>query len=201
MLRGAVVHEDNLINHRLTWLLVAHGFLITGLVLVQTAALKGGQDRPAPVVVVILEVLLVLLFACAIVLCRVVGSAVTCALEHQVHLRLWWMKKYATEERADIDFPRPPRTGIRALMFAWLRGEPFFRYMLTNPAVPIHAPAESRELQPQDTHLTTQPPLLGSFKIGLWAGVSAIPMVFLLIDMVIALTCFAIGTLKAIGVL
>jgi hypothetical protein len=56
--RNAIIHEDNLVNHRLTWLLTVEGFLIGGFALVETTILAGKLSPwPALVTQLILAVL------------------------------------------------------------------------------------------------------------------------------------------------
>src|SRR5262249_28754325 len=73
MVRGAIQHEDELVNHRLTWLFAIHGFLLYGFATAQLAVLNTSATIGS---VAFLEILLALVFACAMVLCRVVGFTV-----------------------------------------------------------------------------------------------------------------------------
>ena len=58
-LRNAIVHEDNLVNHRLTWLLTIEGFLIGGFFVVQSVVLS---NKLTIIAIWGIEILLIVIF-------------------------------------------------------------------------------------------------------------------------------------------
>ena len=100
MVRGAIVHEDNLINHRLTWLLVVEGFLLGGFAAVQTSVLS---NKLSPWAVGGLEFLLIIVFVIALLFCLAIGYAVAMAQEHHERLKKWWMDTYTSEKQEPIN--------------------------------------------------------------------------------------------------
>ena len=102
MVRAAIVHEDNLVNHRLTWLLAAHAFLLTFFTYTQRSVLLQKDAH----LTLWVEIFLCLIFAGATWLSLIVGRAVLCANLHIDHLKHWWMVRYPGEklEERPLDF-------------------------------------------------------------------------------------------------
>ena len=94
MVRAAIVHEDALVNHRLTWLLAAHAFLLTFFTYTQQAVLKPNNNN----VILWAELFLCIIFTGATWMSLIVGKAVLCANLHINSLKGWWMDKYASEK-------------------------------------------------------------------------------------------------------
>ena len=179
MLRRAVEHEDVLINHRLTWLLTAHGFLFAGFAAVQAALI--GKSPVALGVVVGLEVLLIVIFCCAIMICRIVWYSVAIANEHHGHLREWWKKRYPNEARREIQFP--PRGHVDDAFGLLLR--PKFQYV----EIPDHDRSEAFQHEPRETFPTGQPPVSGSFDFDRNFSIESIPIIFMIIDVMLIFVC------------
>jgi hypothetical protein len=101
--RDAIKHEDDLVNHRLTWLLLLQGFLFTGLgATIQGIAGKGEAEG--------------LLFCVAGVIAGVgffspffVWVTLDAAVSHVHHVTRWWETKYEEYTKADLDVPEPKR--------------------------------------------------------------------------------------------
>lgn len=87
MVRSAIVHEDTLVNHRLTWLLAAHAFLLTFFTYTQRFVVTQKDGH----LILWVEILLCLIFAGATWLSLIVGRAVLCANLHIDQLKHWWM--------------------------------------------------------------------------------------------------------------
>ncbi len=100
MVRAAIAHEDNLVNHRLTWLVAVHAFLLTFFAGAQGAVLAQ-QDQHLRLLT---EILLCIIFAGATWLSLIVGRAVLCANLHIDHLKHWWMDKYPSEKLDERPF-------------------------------------------------------------------------------------------------
>ena len=114
MLRGAVVHEDNLVNHRLTWLLTAQGFTLAFFAVMQSVALS---DKTPVGIGIGLEAFLACALVFAILLCRVVGFSVAMANLHNNQLLEWWTTRYPDERRASVlpeHLPQDPPPSDRA---------------------------------------------------------------------------------------
>jgi hypothetical protein len=94
MVRAAIMHEDNLVNHRLTWLLAAHAFLLTFFTYTQQTVLTTKNDH----FTLWAELFLCTIFAGATWMSLIVGRAVLCANLHIDHLKEWWMNKYSSEK-------------------------------------------------------------------------------------------------------
>src|ERR1051325_3635716 len=77
-LRTAIVHEDNLVNHRLTWLLTIEGFLLGGFFLVQNSLLSA---KLAIRTVIAIESLLTIIFLGSIWICLISGYLIAAAYQ------------------------------------------------------------------------------------------------------------------------
>src|SRR4051794_39612203 len=106
-LRNAIVHEDNLVNHRLTWLLAIEGFLLGGFFLGQSAVLANKLTAGASGG---MELLLVMSFLGECWIAYISGSLNAAAYLQIGFIRNSWLRKYPEEQR---HIPRLPR---------WIRG-------------------------------------------------------------------------------
>jgi hypothetical protein len=103
ILRNAIIHEDNLVNYRLTWLLTTEGFLLAGFFAAQSAVLSGNLSRK-PLLVV--ELLIIIIFASSLWFCFISGSTITTAYR-QIHvIKETWYKKYPEEKREVPPLPK-----------------------------------------------------------------------------------------------
>lgn len=131
MVRAAIMHEDNLVNHRLTWLLAAHAFLLTFFTYTQRTIFV---EKNNPFLLET-ELFLCVVFAGAAWLSLIVSRAVLCANLHIGHLKKWWEKKYPGEKRDEIhlkhfslNFNTPPDirpTKYPPICGSFARGAPF----------------------------------------------------------------------------
>ena len=100
-LRTAIVHEDNLVNHRLTWLLNIEGFLLGGFFLVQNSLLSA---KLAIRTVIAIESLLTIIFLGSIWICLISGYLIAAAYQQVALIQKAWVSKYP-EERRDRRLP------------------------------------------------------------------------------------------------
>lgn len=89
--RHAIMHEDNLVNHRLTWLLTIEGFLIGGFFVLQNSMLS---KHLAALEIVGIEFLLVLILLGAAAVCYISYLMISCAYEQTRNIRELWFDKY-----------------------------------------------------------------------------------------------------------
>ena len=102
--RSLVVHEDDLVNNRLTWLLTVEGFLIAGFVVAQQSVLSNNQRFA---VVAGTEVLFAIIFLGAAWICYITGVNISAAFAQVAAVRVAWVKRYGVERRPqDPIFPR-----------------------------------------------------------------------------------------------
>jgi hypothetical protein len=98
MVRSAIVHEDNLCNHRFTWLLSLHSFLFIAFGTVQSGVLNADDNNKW-----VLELCLVGLFIAALFCTRSVLYAIALAQTHLDVLNDWWTTHYPSEAHTDPD--------------------------------------------------------------------------------------------------
>ncbi len=106
-IRSLVVHEDDLVNNRLTWLLTIEGFLISGFVLVQQSALS---NDPPFAVIACTEGLFICIFIAAIWICYITGVNIAAAYEQVAAVSRMWENLYEEEK---IEPPPPYPMWIR----------------------------------------------------------------------------------------
>lgn len=196
LVRKAVEHEDIVFNHRLTWLLLMQGFLITIFALGQGAVLSG---KPSMFSTVLLEGVLAVVLYAGFRCCAVIARTLALAGEHQVHLREWWMQTYADERRAARILPADSgQQGERRWYVRWLaclverdsgwwKARSIFRYSLRTdaPAVETIPP-------------TPFPPVHGHFDVPGSNNVM-IARYFKWVNGLLAGCCFAIALAALFG--
>jgi hypothetical protein len=106
-LRNAIVHEDNLVNHRLTWLLTTEGFLLTGFFIIQAAILSNKLPWQA---VLVLESMLCVVFFGAALICLTTRLTIATAYRQIHFIKRMWLYKFKNEDRFPgyIDCFKPP---------------------------------------------------------------------------------------------
>jgi hypothetical protein len=165
--RNAVVHEDGLVNQRLTWLINLHGFLIAGF-----AGLQGGlfanKCKIDCVTIVVVEIFFVVVFLFAIQMCIRVAASVESAFEHLRHIKEWWYHIYP-EERM------PPRDAVKFTVLP----------VPNKIDCPLPYGYESKRF----------PPIMGDFGFRFNSGISMVPFVFLYLDIVIIIFSAMCGVL------
>lgn len=108
-LRNAIVHEDNLVNNRLTWLITVEGFLIGGFLAFCASVVSNahGLDNVDKLQEASRDFLwafavgVVIIFAFASHLCLVTGILVFAAIEQIKHVNDAWCCEYPS----NADFP------------------------------------------------------------------------------------------------
>ncbi len=203
MIRGAIVHEDNLINHRLTWLLTAHAFMFAAFAAVQNVVMTKDLSRTQ---IVFLELLLVVLFGYSMLLCHSVNFAVSLAHKHLAHLRSWWMKTYESECRKPVSVPKDhvpttywidciPIVNLLRLIYVhvfnynWL-SESGFEYESQLKTTGL------TDCEPQEAIPTKFPPIGGWFNLDPHSSTKSITWLLLQIDIVLLLCSFVILCIK-----
>jgi hypothetical protein len=75
-LRSMIMHEDNLVNHRFSWLLTFEGFLLGGFFLVQSGILS---SKLPPGAIVPVETFLLLVLLLSMWICFITGQTISAA--------------------------------------------------------------------------------------------------------------------------
>jgi hypothetical protein len=167
MVRSAVVHEDNLVNHRLVWLLTGHAFLFVSFGAVQNAVLT---NKISSVEHVTLEVVLAFVFIGALAIARVVGISISLATAHNRRLEMWWCGKH-DQSTASVDLSK-----AKIRTWRWWHWWKDVGDSLKEPDV---LPATD-----------TQPPIHGTFiNLPWFSSFVCIPIIFILIDALLAGAC------------
>ncbi|MEW6139017.1 MAG: hypothetical protein AB1733_12350 [Thermodesulfobacteriota bacterium] len=154
--RHAIMHEDNLVNHRLTWLLTIEGFLIGGFFVLQNSILS---KHLAALEIVGIEFLLVLILLGAAAICYISYLMISCAYEQTRNIRELWFNKYKEERREEQPVPG-----------TWRPCDPV-------SSLTIH----------------DLPTIMGHFRYPRWFTTKSIPLILLLINIILVLSCVAIG--------
>jgi hypothetical protein len=141
-MRNAIVHEDNLVNHRLTWTLSIEGFLVAGFFLVQNSVLSGNLS---PRRTLAIEALLVLVFVGALCICFISGSMIAAAYRQITFIRNAWRKRYPEERREPQPLPQwfwrsgalpEDDTGSTQAEFPPLMGEFRYSFLASSQRIP-----------------------------------------------------------------
>ncbi len=198
MIRGAIVHEDNLINHRLTWLLTSHAFMFAAFAAVQNVVMTKEISRTQ---IAMLELLLIVLFGYSILLCHSINFAVSLAHKHLAHLRCWWMTTYPSECRKPISVPK--QFIATAYLIDWIPIVNLFRLIyvqvfryrwLEESSFEYEEKLESKKCEacePQEAIPTNYPPIGGWFNLNPYSSTKSVTWILLQIDIVLLL-CSAI---------
>lgn len=100
LLRNAIMHEDTLVNHRLTWLLTIEGFLIGGFFV---------MGKPGEALSVSAGLTAFIFFFASLV-CLVALASMASAHDRITNIIRFWHKKYP-EEKTDATRSLPAITG------------------------------------------------------------------------------------------
>lgn len=163
-LRNAIVHEDNLINHRLTWLLTSEWFVLSGFAIIQAAVLS---NKLTLWMILGTELLLLMpIFMGMIWLCIISGSMSMAALQQIQLIRYVWIQRYPEEQRESLPLPR------------WIWGEEYQPNHVTLNEKPAQFP----------------PTIVGAFHyFSKWRSIQHVPIVLLIVNLIIILACFGIS--------
>jgi hypothetical protein len=160
-LRNAINHENELVDHRLTWLLSAEGFLLGGFFLAQGAVLSG--DVPTWAIIAV-QVLLIVIFFAALWFCIIIGAAISAAYQQISRIRNVWHRRYPNEERHPENWPN----------WFW-RDEP----------LPLAAEDRVRPSDPP----AELPPITGRCLPSNWRGTSRIPSLIFFVNVAVIAVC------------
>lgn len=174
LLRAAVVHEDNLVNHRLTWLFTIHGFLIGGFFLVQSAVMTGKIADAFGVVG--LEALLTLVFLACIWICVISGALIAAAYRQIAQIRSFWHGKYPEEQRPLQPLPR------------WMFGRKSAGTLPEGTRSFPPFPAEGSSPPQPDF-----PPIIGEFRYSYFQNTHRIPFLLMGIDAALVIACVGVA--------
>src|SRR5690242_21704775 len=94
VLRELIVHEDDLVNQRLTWLFAIHAFIVGGFFVVQADVLK---SHFPPWSATAAEGVLIAACLCAFITCRTTRLTIGSAYAQIAFARRAWEKKYPEE--------------------------------------------------------------------------------------------------------
>lgn len=170
LLRDAIVHEDNLVNHRLTWLLTIEGFLFGGFFVIQNSMLS---SQLTSWTVFGVEILMMLIFVAAWWINYVSGCMISAAYRQVVLIRHAWHKKYNEEVRPPEDLP------------GWIRRNSF------------ECGTDDNVNHPGGAEF---PPIMGSFKYTYLSNSKRIPMVLLALNTIAIVVCLSIAISKLCGI-
>ncbi len=170
LLRDAIVHEDNLVNHRLTWLLTIEGFLFGGFFVIQNSMLSSHLTSWT---VCGIEILMALIFMAAWWINYISGCMISAAYRQVVLIRHAWHKKYHEETRPPEDLP------------GWIRANSF--ELGTGDHINHPDGAEF-------------PPIMGTFNYKYLSNSKRIPMVLLALNTIAIVVCFSIAVSKLCGI-
>jgi hypothetical protein len=99
--REIIEHEDNLINHRYTWLLTLQGFMFTGLVIgVGTLVNSEHKDHHY-----LIHALLIVLAFAGIIIPILMNSTLDAARRHNKAVSVWWDKVKDQELKDWVNLP------------------------------------------------------------------------------------------------
>lgn len=181
MVRSAIVHEDNLVNHRLTWLLSLHAFVLIAFGAVQSGVLNSPPGKENWVKGVV-EACLGGLFLAAFFASRAVLYSINTAMFQLCLLASWWRGKY----------PEACGTSSPQIVQAWM----WYKVVENSNSVPISV---SDDIEVGGGH----PPIKGEAgskkPLWLWRSppITVIPALFQIIDLVMCLVCWGLAILYA----
>ncbi len=177
-LRNAIIHEDNLVNHRLTWILSIEGFLVAGFFVVQAAILTSNHALDK---VAIIEWGLAGIFLAACVICYSIGSMIAAAYKQISIIRAAWINKYSQEMYSD-DWRKLHTLPKRF----WKDTRPKNVY-----AIPTPAAGEDSNGGPE------LPPIIGEFDIPSLARPQLIALFLIVLNIIACAGCYGIYCVTA----
>ena len=194
MARDAIVHEDDLVDQRLRWLIQWQTAIIPASLAIQTlvfAVTLSWQYKVA------LEILLVLTLFGSNVLATATTRLMGLASLHQSHLLSWWRAKYQEDQRAPWSKDLVPKRSIQIVVASivsifrrkddrpwWLRMAKF-EYTRRGPSAKEKTGLD-RDKEPKDGGPETFPPIMGSFDAGGLASNKQIAHFIGLVDLLFA---------------
>ncbi len=120
LIREQIQHEDNLVNQRLTWLLIAHGFLFAGMIQIEIQNTNTTTVLPIQAVALIISSAGILINAASFVGLRAAHRSLT-------DLYQTWENAKSKDSRLGSSFPQ----------ITWRGDSRLFRAINTAKATPI----------------------------------------------------------------
>jgi hypothetical protein len=162
-MRSLIMHEDNLVNHRFSWLLTYEGFLMGGFFLVQNGLLSNNVSVG---VVIAAEIFMLPVMLASMWICFITGQTISAAYRQTATVYHTWIRRYPEEnwERSDV----PP----------WF--SPFTKG--NHRGNPTKPPANSEF-----------PPILGGFNYHPLGKTLRIPFILFAINFLGAMACIGIA--------
>jgi hypothetical protein len=110
--RKIIEHEDNLINHRLTWLITIQGFLFAAFAVVANDLLESTHGKT-----MLLRVMMYATTFLGVMSAYIVWNSIRTAFAYTQTITAWWNENFAAH-LAIQGIPYPPLRGTRANMGA-----------------------------------------------------------------------------------
>ena len=188
-LRSLIVHEDNLVNHRFSWLLTYEGFLMGGFFLIQGGLLSAKIPASA---LICAEVFLCVVLMLSMWICYITGQTICAAYKHTANVFQAWVDRFPEEWREACTVPDWLRR--------WKEESGSFRqptFGQTNVSkIGVHQPGVLQTNAPQSNaaQLNAQsksefPSILGHFKYPAFGRTARIPFILGLINLLAAAAC------------
>jgi hypothetical protein len=163
-IRGIIVHEDDLVHQRLTWLLTLEGFLMAGFFVVQSAVFSNkGVSSGAEIAA---EGFISAVLTGALVICRVVSKTISAAYQQVWSAHQTWERLYPEEKWPLLETP--------GWFTSWKAGDEENR---RDQSVPVKSQF---------------PPIRGHFKHGRFSSTQMIPVILFGINVLASVTSLVI---------
>jgi hypothetical protein len=102
-MRALIMHEDNLVNHRFSWLLTYEGFLMGGFFLLQSALLS---NKASVSIMVAAELVLLPIMLASMWICFITGQTISAAYRQTAMVYETWVTHYKEERWQRSPVPR-----------------------------------------------------------------------------------------------
>lgn len=162
-MRDVIVHEDNLVNHRFSWLLAFEGLSMGGFFAVENYLLT---KESAVAVVVGAQILLFCLMIAAVWICIISGQTISAAYRQIWSVYQTWIRRYPDEVWPACPVPK------------WL-----WPWNWQAPGLELDAAPPNSEF----------PPLRGEFSYSNVSRTQRIPFILCVINALAAVSCVLIA--------
>lgn len=173
MVRSAIEHEDNLVNHRISWLFAGHAFLFICFAMLQPALLS---DKVPTQPGLTIQMGIAVLFLCAAIIALITQRSIAYANIHSKNLRQWWIDRHNAGEWHYQD-----RSKFRSLIH-------FFSCGQSNSDFRRVQSSTEQEIDDKSA-VSPYPPIKGEFP----SRNGSIPAMLAVMDVAILVVCLAIG--------
>ncbi len=182
-MRQIIMHEDNLVNHRFTWLLTFEGFLMGGFFLVQNGLFS---NKVSMSVIASAEAFLCVIMLLSMWICYVAGRVISTAYHHSAIVYGKWKSVYADEWWDEEKLPPwfLPISGDVGVVSTEEIKHPQNHHSLASENFEVAKEAERKVPQ--------FPPLMGKFRYCRFGEAQRIPFALLLINAIAAIGCIFI---------